>query len=161
MSDAAIHVSIEECLGSLPAIQEVVQLSGAHFEFAFAPRLEMMKSHSDIALISGDHGDPTLEAWSLCHFRYQPKLLVITAEPPPAYAEEAILRGASGVLTSAASAATIAKALDSVARGELWVDRQTTGRLFERLVRGAMKKNGGGTGGCGELARDAPHLNSS
>ncbi len=47
--------------------------------------------------------------------------------------EQSILRGASGLVQKEEPAETLLRAIDKVHRGELWLDRSTTGRIFIEL----------------------------
>jgi DNA-binding NarL/FixJ family response regulator len=54
-----------------------------------------------------------------------------------------VLRGASGVVHKQEPAETLLRAIEKVHRGELWLDRSTTGRMFVELSRGkAGEANG-------------------
>jgi DNA-binding NarL/FixJ family response regulator len=47
--------------------------------------------------------------------------------------EQSILRGASGLVQKEEPAETLLRAIEKVHRGELWLDRSTTGRIFIEL----------------------------
>lgn len=64
------------------------------------------------------------------------KVLVLTGARDPKLREAAILLGACGLVGKEESAETILKAIEGVHRGELWLDRATTGRIFVALAQG-------------------------
>jgi two-component system nitrate/nitrite response regulator NarL len=61
------------------------------------------------------------------------RVLVWTGMRDSKAREQSILRGASGLVQKEEPAATLLKAIDKVHRGELWLDRSTTGRIFIEL----------------------------
>ena len=63
------------------------------------------------------------------------KVLVLTGARDPNVREAAILQGARGLVGKEEFAETILKAIEGVHRGELWLDRATTGRIFVELAR--------------------------
>jgi two-component system, NarL family, nitrate/nitrite response regulator NarL len=139
----ATWIAIDQHLESLSAIQELIDHPGPEWHVAVCGHASMVSSeYADVILISGGpDGDATLEwVWAYCRCSSHPKLLLVASDVPPEYREEAVIRGASGVLDKAASASVLMKAVTCVARGELWLDRQTTGRVFDRLSRGMIRK---------------------
>jgi DNA-binding NarL/FixJ family response regulator len=139
----ATWIAIDQHLESLSAIQELIDNPGPELHVALCGRASMMTSkYVDVILIGGGSDeDATLEwVWAFCRCSSHPKLLLVAPDVPAEYREEAVIRGASGVLDSSASASVLMKAVKCVARGELWLDRQTTGRVFDRLSRGMIRK---------------------
>ncbi len=63
------------------------------------------------------------------------RVLIMTGTRDPKLREAAILLGASGLLGKEEPAETILKAIAGVHRGELWLDRTTTARIFMELAR--------------------------
>ena len=61
------------------------------------------------------------------------RVLVWTGMRDSRAREQSILRGASGLVQKEEPAETLLKAIDKVHRGELWLDRSTTGRIFVEL----------------------------
>ena len=86
----------------------------------------------DVILLDMDLGDsdgaqliPELQA--CCAAR----ILILTGVREDARTDEAVLKGARGVVRKEASADVVLKAIASVHRGELWLDRLTTARVFQ------------------------------
>jgi len=61
------------------------------------------------------------------------RVLVWTGMRDSKTREQSILRGASGLVQKEEPAETLLRAIDKVHRGELWLDRSTTGRIFIEL----------------------------
>jgi two-component system, NarL family, nitrate/nitrite response regulator NarL len=61
------------------------------------------------------------------------RVLVWTGMRDSKAREQSILRGASGLVQKEEPAETLLRAIDKVHRGELWLDRSTTGRIFIEL----------------------------
>lgn len=72
------------------------------------------------------------------------KILILTGVREETRTDEAVLTGACGVIRKEAPADVVLKAIASVHRGELWLDRVTTARVFqskhEREQRQAVHK---------------------
>ena len=62
------------------------------------------------------------------------KILVFTGSRDQKMLDLAILNGARGVLCKDASAEHVIKAIEKIAAGEIWLDRQTLGRVFSEFV---------------------------
>lgn len=143
MTHTATWIAIDQHLESLNAIQELIDNPGPELHVAVCGHESMMTSkYVDVILISGGPDeDATLEwVWAFCRCSSHPKLLLVASDVPAEYREEAVIRGAAGVLDRSASASVLMKAVKCVARGELWLDRQTTGKVFDRLSRGMIRK---------------------
>ena len=63
------------------------------------------------------------------------RVLILTGVRDNKVREESVLRGACGIVRKDESAETLIKAIERVHRGELWLDRVTTGRVFVELSR--------------------------
>jgi len=63
------------------------------------------------------------------------RVLILTGVRDSKVREESVLRGACGIVRKDESAETLVKAIERVHRGELWLDRTTTGRVFVELAR--------------------------
>ena len=62
------------------------------------------------------------------------RVLIFTGARDQALLDLAVLRGARGVLRKDASAEEVIKAIEKTARGEIWLDRETVGRVFSELM---------------------------
>jgi two-component system, NarL family, nitrate/nitrite response regulator NarL len=62
------------------------------------------------------------------------RVLVLTGVRDTNTLEYAIIRGACGVVHKASSPEILIKAIECVNRGELWLDRATTARIFDTLT---------------------------
>jgi len=60
------------------------------------------------------------------------KILILTGVRDDIRTDDAILRGARGILKKELPADIVLQAIASVHRGELWLDRITTGRVFHQ-----------------------------
>lgn len=57
-------------------------------------------------------------------------VLIFTAERQQATLDQAVFRGARGILQKDASAEQILKAIEKTAEGEMWIDRETMSRVL-------------------------------
>ncbi|WP_230414168.1 response regulator [Collimonas silvisoli] len=62
------------------------------------------------------------------------RVLILTGERKQATLDIAVMRGARGVLRKDASAEQVLKAIEKTHQGELWLDRETLGRVFGELM---------------------------
>ncbi len=65
-------------------------------------------------------------------------VLVLTGLRDSTVHDNAVIAGARGIVHKEEPAETIIKAIDRVQRGELWLDRATTGRIFVELARAGV-----------------------
>ena len=63
------------------------------------------------------------------------KILMLTGVRDKSAHDKAVLAGASGVVEKEASAETILTAIKKVHEGQIWLDREATGRIFVELSR--------------------------
>lgn len=63
------------------------------------------------------------------------RILVLTGSINERLLDAAVTAGASGLVRKTEPASTLYKAIARVAEGELWLDRITTGRIFQVLAR--------------------------
>lgn len=62
------------------------------------------------------------------------RVLIFTGEREQAKLDLAVLRGARGILRKDASAEQVLKAIEKTAEGEIWLDRETLGRVFSEFM---------------------------
>jgi DNA-binding NarL/FixJ family response regulator len=70
------------------------------------------------------------------------KILILTGVRDTARTDDAILRGARGILKKELPAEVVLQAIASVHRGELWLDRITTGRVFQQQQERERQQSG-------------------
>lgn len=58
------------------------------------------------------------------------RVLILTGERKPVVLDLAVQRGARGILRKDASAEQVLKAIEKTYQGEIWLDRDTLGRVF-------------------------------
>jgi len=63
------------------------------------------------------------------------KVLVLTGTRDLALRDHAMLAGARGIVEKSDTAETILKAIEMVHQGQIWLDRDTTSRIFNELSR--------------------------
>jgi DNA-binding NarL/FixJ family response regulator len=68
-------------------------------------------------------------------------VLVLTGNRDSSMRERAVLLGASGVVLKDVAAETLIKAVECVHEGELWLDRVTTGKVFNAFANGNSAQN--------------------
>jgi two-component system, NarL family, nitrate/nitrite response regulator NarL len=110
-----------------------------------SPRLEFVGSFSDCAEVAqtfdlpvdvilldldGSKGSESIE--TLCSLT-SAKLLALTGADNAVQRDSAVVAGAHGVVSMRESPETLVKAIEKVHEGELWVDRASTGRIFDQL----------------------------
>lgn len=62
------------------------------------------------------------------------RILIFTGERDQAMLDLAVFRGARGILHKDASAEHVLKAIEKTAEGEIWLDRETLGRVFSEFT---------------------------
>ncbi len=65
----------------------------------------------------------------------QANVLILTGSRDPLLHDNAVLAGARGVVEKGEAAQTLIKAIEKVSQGEIWLDRNATGRIFIELAR--------------------------
>lgn len=139
MSQDVSRIAMEESLEALPAVRTLIEMQEPRFQITVCKREDMKPGCADILVLCADvKGVEAFEdaAW----WGGSQKVVLMTTGATEQYREEAVLKGISGVIETSATAEVLHKALTCVARGELWLDRQTTGRVFDRLCRGMIRK---------------------
>lgn len=88
----------------------------------------------DVILVDLDGDDPQGALAQLTHHT-RAKVLAVTSAKDDAIKDAAIIAGAKGVLNKRDSIHHLLKAIACVHRGELWIDRNTTSRIFSEVTR--------------------------
>jgi DNA-binding NarL/FixJ family response regulator len=70
------------------------------------------------------------------------RILILTGVRDEARTDDAILRGARGILKKELPADVVLQAIASVNRGELWLDRIATGRVFHQQQERERQQSG-------------------
>lgn len=117
--------------GSAPAFQ----VAGSAASCADALE-RIAATRADLLLIDMDLGPrQVIEAIPDFLARASAKILLLMRGHDPALLDKAVLAGARGVLEKEASADLLLKALAKVHDGQMWLDREATGRIFVELSR--------------------------
>jgi DNA-binding NarL/FixJ family response regulator len=66
------------------------------------------------------------------------KVLLLCSKQNSFSQEQAILKGARGIVLKNESPETLLKAIEKIAQGELWLNRNTTSRILERIVENKL-----------------------
>ena len=91
--------------------------------------------HPDVILLDLDlNGVSALEVLPALLSNSASNVLIFTGARDQATLDLAIFKGARGVLRKDASAEQVIKAIEKTAAGEIWLDRQTLGRVFSEFV---------------------------
>ena len=90
----------------------------------------------DVVLLDLDlGGENGLDAIPEIIRRTRAKVLILTGVRDKAIQDQAIVAGALGIVEKEAPAETILTAIEKVYSGQLWLDREATGRVFVKFVR--------------------------
>jgi len=119
---------LRQLIGSRqPAMAVAGAASGAEdgLQLARALQPDVIVLDMDLGATDGVQLIPQLHA--CCRAR----ILVLTGVRDEARTDQAVLHGAHGVVRKEADAEVVLKAIESVHRGELWLDRMTTARVFQ------------------------------
>lgn len=93
------------------------------------------REHPDIILLDIDlQGESSLDSMSALLKISTAPVLILTGARDTETRDRAILSGARGIVQKEDSADAILKAIKSVHRGEIWLDRTSTGRIFSKLL---------------------------
>lgn len=93
------------------------------------------REQPDVILLDIDlHGVSSLESMSHLLNITKASVLVLTGLRETETRDRAMLSGARGVVQKEESAEVILKAIRSVHKGEIWLDRASTGRIFSKLL---------------------------
>lgn len=96
--------------------------------------LSLRHCHADVVVLDLDGDDGTASLAEL-HHQTKAKILVLTGSRDEALQDSAVLAGARGVVDKREAAPILLKAIERVHAGELWIDRNATGRIFLELAR--------------------------
>ena len=93
------------------------------------------REQPDVVLLDIDlHGVSSLESMSGLLKITKSSVLILTGLRGIETRDRAMLSGARGVVQKEESAEVILKAIQCVNRGEIWLDRVSTGRIFTKLL---------------------------
>ena len=93
------------------------------------------REQPDVIVLDIDlHGVSSLESMSALLKATKSSVLVLTGLRDIEIRDRAILSGARGVVQKEESAEVILKAIKCINRGEIWLDRVSTGRIFTKLL---------------------------
>lgn len=89
----------------------------------------------DVILLDLDlDGTSSLEILPTLLLNSSSRVLIFTGERQQATLDLAVHRGARGILRKDASAEQVLKAIEKTAEGEIWLDRETLGRVFSGFM---------------------------
>lgn len=89
----------------------------------------------DVVLLDLDLGGKcALEILPALLLNSASRVLIFTGERQQAILDLAVFRGARGILRKDASAEQVLKAIEKTAEGEIWLDRETLGRVFSGFM---------------------------
>lgn len=91
-------------------------------------------SAPDIVLLDLD-GESQFDHLTQLANRTKAHVLAITGTQDPLQQDRAIMAGARGVVNKREMPAILLKAIKGVQQGEVWIDRDATGRIFMHLVK--------------------------
>ncbi|MCE9662000.1 response regulator transcription factor [Halomonas sp. M5N1S17] len=121
-------------LSKLP--QPSVMLAGSFSEVSEALAW-LEEGDADLILIEPWQGSTdAMEAIDLLRASSDAHLLLFTAVTSSELHDRAMMRGVRGILPVESDIATVLTALQRVAKGELWLSREATGRIFDAIARG-------------------------
>lgn len=143
MEELKIRLLVDRSLEKVDGIQQTIRKI-SDCDITVCDLADMVHEDADVILLGYESGDAGPDDAVTAQLFRRARVIMVSSDIRSAGCELAIVRGASGLLSRSASAATIAKAARCVACGELWLDRQTTGRVFDRLSRGMIRKKVGG-----------------
>lgn len=93
------------------------------------------REQPDIILLDIDlHGVNSLDSMSALFKITKAPVLILTGVRDTETRDRAMLSGARGIVQKEESAEIILKAIKCVYRGEIWLDRASTGRIFSKLL---------------------------
>ena len=96
--------------------------------------LSLPHQAADVVVLDLDGEDGTQSLADL-HRQTTAKILVITGSRNVSLHDSAVLVGARGVVNKREATPVLLKAIERVHEGEIWIDRNATGRIFLELAR--------------------------
>lgn len=95
------------------------------------------RADPDVIVLDLDlNGESALDCLNQLGDQTKARILVLTGISDPQIHEQAVLQGARGVIHKRESAETILRAIDRIHNGEVWLDRNSVGRILHALSRG-------------------------
>jgi len=92
----------------------------------------------DVVLLDLDlDGDSGLDLLPTLLVNPTTRVLILTGERQQTVLDQAVQKGARGILRKDASAEQVLKAIEKVHQGEIWLDRSTLGRVFTEFMEPA------------------------
>jgi two-component system nitrate/nitrite response regulator NarL len=89
----------------------------------------------DVVLLDLDlDGKNALDILPALHANSEARVLIFTGERDPIKLDLAISRGARGILRKDVSADQVIKAIEKIAEGEIWLDREALGRALSKAM---------------------------
>ena len=111
-----------------------MELAGTAGDMADAMTAARRES-PDIILLDLDlKGASSLDSLPALLRESKARVIILTGGRDAELHDRAVLAGARGVINKEEPAETILKAIEKVHRGELWLDRAATGRVFSKLL---------------------------
>lgn len=93
-------------------------------------------SAPDVVLLDLDlNGESGLRLLPAILSQTKARVLVLTGSRDTLQHDDAVLAGARGVVEKGQAAETLLKAIEKVHQGEIWLDRNATGRIFMELAQ--------------------------
>ncbi|MDB5808453.1 MAG: regulatory protein [Betaproteobacteria bacterium] len=115
-----------------PAMEVVGQASSSSELFARVPAV-----NPDVIVLDLDlNGESGLDCLPKLSKQSAARVLVLTGISDPLLHEKAVMQGARGVVHKREAATIILRAIEKVHRGEIWLDRNSVGRILNALARG-------------------------
>jgi two-component system nitrate/nitrite response regulator NarL len=98
---------------------------------------QLPAANPDVILLDLDlNGENSLDCLQELNEQSAARVLVLTGTSDPLVHQEAIIKGARGVVQKRECASTILRAIDKVHEGQIWLDRHSMGHVVHALARG-------------------------
>jgi len=121
--------ALAKLIGSFPNVRISNVLTSVEQTKAF-----LQGASIDVVVVDIDSGLKPISVLELIATDHL-KVLVITQTDDTETFGELVSYGASGVVGKTEPSLTLARAIECVAAGELWLDRKTTGKVFHTFAR--------------------------